>query len=130
MSIADLCGSVLGVETNPAAIADAKVNAALNGITNAEFRGMAVEAGLTALLATDPDAAVVDPPRAGLHSKAVEALCLRPPRILVYVSCNPEALARDLKALSISYDLERGEVVDLFPHTDHVETAVLLRRRN
>lgn len=130
LCIADVCGNVLGVETNPAAVADANANAALNGIANASFRAAPVETGLTALLADGPDAVVVDPPRAGLHPKAAEALSLRPPPVLAYVSCNPEALARDLKLLSISYDAERAELVDLFPHTEHVETAVLLRRRN
>jgi len=71
----------------------------------------------------------VDPPRAGLHANAVAALLASSPKVLFYVSCNPDALARDLKALAPRYGVERLVGVDLFPHTDHVETVAWLSRR-
>lgn len=128
ISCASACGGVVGVETTPSAVEDAKTNASLNGLGRVQFYGGAVEALLPSLLAMKPDAAVVDPPRSGLHAKAVEALLALGPEALAYVSCNPEALARDLKALSPGYRAARAEVVDLFPHTEHVETAVWLER--
>ncbi|MDE2142151.1 MAG: 23S rRNA (uracil-5-)-methyltransferase RumA, partial [Elusimicrobia bacterium] len=73
--------------------------------------------------------AVIDPPRAGLHANAVKALLDSAPPVLFYVSCNPDALARDLKALAPLYAVERLVCVDLFPHTDHVETVAWLTRR-
>lgn len=128
ISCASVCGGVVGVETNPSAIEDAKANASLNGLEGAQFYGGAVETLLPSLLAMKPDAAVVDPPRSGLNTRVVETLRALGPESLVYVSCNPEALARDLVALSPRYRAARVEVVDLFPHTEHVETAVWLER--
>ncbi len=129
LCLSDLCEQLVGAELNASAVADARRNAELNGVANASFYEGAVEALLPSLAAMSPDAVVVDPPRAGLHAKAVEALLtLRCPR-LIYVSCNPEALARDLAKLGEAYAVERVELVDLFPHTEHVETAVLLKRK-
>lgn len=128
LCLSDLCEQLIGAELNPSAVADARANAALNGVANASFYEGRVETLLPSLLAMDPDAVVVDPPRAGLHSKAVEALLSLGCDRLVYVSCNPESLARDLKLLEPGYSAEAVEVVDLFPHTEHVETAVLLRQ--
>ncbi|MBI3553803.1 MAG: 23S rRNA (uracil(1939)-C(5))-methyltransferase RlmD [Elusimicrobia bacterium] len=128
LSVAGLCGEAVGVESNPSAVADAKANAALNGIDNAKFFAGQVEALLPALIALGVQAAIVDPPRAGLHKKVVEALLETGPALLFYVSCNPEALARDLGLLQERYRADRVEVVDLFPHTEHVETVVWLKR--
>ena len=128
LCLSDLCEELVGAELNPSAVADARENAKLNGVANARFFEGRVETLLPSLLAMDPDAAIVDPPRAGLHAKAVETLLSLGCERLVYVSCSPEALARDLAALEPGYRAERAEVVDLFPHTEHVETAVLLRR--
>jgi 23S rRNA (uracil-5-)-methyltransferase RumA len=129
LSLAGACGKVVGVESNPHAVADAKANAALNGLTNCDFYGATTEFMLPSLLDMGPDAAVIDPPRAGLHANAVKALLENAPPILFYVSCNPDALARDLKALSPLYAVQRLVCVDLFPHTDHVETLAWLSRR-
>ncbi len=76
-----------------------------------------------------PQAAVVDPPRAGLHASAAKALVDSAVPVLFYVSCNPEALARDLALLAPRYSVDRLVCVDLFPHTDHVETVAWLIRR-
>lgn len=129
LSLAGACGKVVGVESNLAAVADAKANAALNGLNNCDFYGATVEFLLPSLLDMKPEAAVVDPPRAGLHAAAAKALVDASPPVLFYVSCNPESLARDLKALAPRYSVDRLVVVDLFPHTDHVETVAWLTRK-
>jgi 23S rRNA (uracil1939-C5)-methyltransferase len=122
-------GKVIGVESNPAAVADAKANAELNHLSNCEFYGSTVEFILPSLLDMKPQAAVGDPPRAGLHASAAKALVDMAPPVLFYVSCNPEALARDLMALGPRYSVDRLVCVDLFPHTDHVETVAWLTRK-
>lgn len=129
LSLAGACDKVVGVESNLAAVTDAKANAELNGLANCDFYGGTVEFLLPSLLDMKPEAAVVDPPRAGLHADALKALLNTPPRALFYVSCNPEALARDLKSLSARYAVEGLAAVDLFPHTEHVETAAWLSLR-
>jgi 23S rRNA (uracil-5-)-methyltransferase RumA len=129
LALAGAAEKVIGVESNPAAVADAKANAELNGLTNCDFYGGTTEFLLPSLLDMGPDAAVVDPPRAGLHANAAKALVAMPPPILFYVSCNPEALARDLILLGERYRVERLVCVDLFPHTEHVETVAWLTRR-
>ncbi len=129
LSLAGAAGKAIGVESHPAAVADAKANAALNSLANCEFYGAAVEFLLPSLLDMKPEAAVVDPPRAGLHARAAKALVDAAPPVLFYVSCNPEALARDLMALGPRYSVERLLCVDLFPHTDHVETVAWLSRK-
>lgn len=128
LSLAPFAGKVVGAEQNPAAVEDAKANAALNGLDNASFYSGDVAVLLPSLLALRPDAVVVDPPRAGLVAKVAQALAESGPGSLIYVSCNPESLGRDLKLLTPAYRLERAEVFDLFPHTDHVETLARLRR--
>ena len=129
LSLAGAAEKVIGVESNPAAVADAKANARLNKLANCEFYGSTVEFILPSLLDMKPEAAVVDPPRAGLHASAAKALFDMAPPILFYVSCNPEALARDLMALGPRYTVDRLVCVDLFPHTDHVETVAWLTRK-
>jgi len=129
LSLAGAVEKVVGVESNVSAVADAKSNAELNHLSNCDFYNAPVEFLLPALLDMKPEAAVVDPPRAGLHAAAVAALLQDAPPVLFYVSCNPESLARDLKALGPRYSVERLVGVDLFPHTDHVETVAWLARR-
>jgi len=129
LSLAGAARKVIGVESNLAAVADAKANAELNGLANCDFYGASVEFLLPSLLDMRPQAAVVDPPRAGLHSSAAKALVDAAPPVLFYVSCNPEALARDLALLAPRYSVDRLVAVDLFPHTDHVETVAWLTRR-
>ena len=132
--LSDRVGKIVGVELVEEAIADARVNAALNGIEHAEW----IAADLKELLTRDreffrryghPDVVVVDPPRAGVHPKVVQMLAkLAPPRI-VYVSCNPSTFARDAAMLAPSgYRLQKVVPVDMFPHTAHIETVSLLIR--
>ena len=123
---------VVGIEYVEEAIADAKVNASINGIDNCTFY-----AGDMAKIFTDefiaangkPDFIVTDPPRAGMAEKVVEQLLkIRAPK-MVYVSCNPATQARDLQLLSVAYDIKAVQPVDMFPHTQHVENITLLELR-
>ena len=124
---------VIGVDTNTEAIADAQFNAALNNLGNTEFVSEDALKFLGKLpgskMAVQLSALVVDPPRPGLHPKALAGVIeLNPPQ-LAYVSCNPESLARDLKALAPLYHIRSVQPVDLFPHTAHVETVCLMEHR-
>jgi 23S rRNA (uracil1939-C5)-methyltransferase len=128
----DLVKSVVGVENVPEAVADAEVNAGTNGASNCEFVAADVEAHLKTLVGGDGkfDLAVLDPPRAGCHPKAIRYLSVIKPKKIVYISCNPATLARDIRALGEGgYVLERAVPLDLFPHTYHIEAACRLTLR-
>lgn len=118
---------VTGIEVVAEAIESARRNAAVNDINNAEFQCAAVEAlSILSLGAVGADVVVLDPPRAGLHPRLLATLReLKAPRV-VYVSCNPAALARDLKALGDLYTFGQVQPVDMFPHTWHIESVVTL----
>jgi len=119
---------VIGVELNPAAIKSAIKNANVNGITNCDFYAGDVLAILNDIGQT-PDVAVVDPPRDGLHPKALAKLITLAPPKLIYVACKPASLARDLVALTdAGYVPIKAIGVDLFPRTPHVEVVMLLQR--
>jgi 23S rRNA (uracil1939-C5)-methyltransferase len=122
---------VYGVELAQAAIDDAGKNAAANGITNCTFLCGEVRFVLPSLIAKGVTAEVVvaDPPRAGFHPKALHALATLGARRIVYVSCNPTTLARDLGELVRGgYRLEWVQPVDMFPHTPHIEAVARLER--
>jgi 23S rRNA (uracil1939-C5)-methyltransferase len=123
---------VIGVEYVEQAVADARVNSAINDVTNTEFVAGDMKDILTpAFTAThgQPDVIITDPPRAGMHPDVVQRLLeLRCPRI-VYISCNPATQARDLELLDPAYQVTRVQPVDMFPHTHHVENVVLLELR-
>lgn len=122
------CKEVLGVEIVKDAIKNANSNAKLNNITNARF--VCDDAGtLLEKLASDNtkfDCVFVDPPRKGLDDKFIKSLLRVSPKRIVYVSCEPETLARDLDILSKQYLIEKVQPVDMFPMTFHVETIVCL----
>lgn len=145
--LAQRAGKVYGVEIVPQAIEDAKNNAKLNGITNAEFFvGKAEEvlpefyerasrkSGKESVAGADmlhPDVIVVDPPRKGCDEKCLETMLKMQPERIVYVSCDSATLARDLRILCDGgYELKKVRAVDQFGHTTHVETAVLMIRAN
>ncbi|MBV6655507.1 MAG: 23S rRNA (uracil(1939)-C(5))-methyltransferase RlmD, partial [Mameliella sp.] len=110
----------------------AEVNAKLNEISNAVFYAGDVKDILTSAFAEKhgkPDLLITDPPRAGMHPKAVEMLLeLAAPR-MVYVSCNPATQARDLQLLNEKYKVVKAQPVDMFPHTHHIENVALLELR-
>jgi 23S rRNA (uracil1939-C5)-methyltransferase len=133
LCLADLAGQVVGFESVGAAVADARANAARNGLAGATFVEGDVLESLAAFTAANvharPDVVVLDPPRAGLHRKVVPTVLALGAQRIVYVSCNPESAARDLAALTEGgYVVERVRPVDLFPHTPHIETVISLRR--
>ena len=129
LCLAQKAKKATGVEIIDAAIADAKENAKRNGIENAEF--FCADAGQAAqkFSAEDirPDVIVVDPPRKGLSPDVIDAIAKMSPKKLVYVSCDPATLARDVKLLcGNGYTLTHAEAVDMFPRCSHVESIVCL----
>ena len=131
LAMAGAAGKVIGVEVIPQAVEDARDNAKRNGIENAEF--FCGDAGAAALEleknGVKPDVVVVDPPRKGLNADTIEALHRMAPRRIVYVSCDPATLARDVALLKDrGYTLASATAADLFPRCSHVETVVLLSK--
>ena len=124
---------VYGIEVVADAVADARANAAANGIGNVEYIvGDAVEV-LPKLRArgVQPHAIVVDPPRAGCAPVVLDTFVRMRPERIVYVSCNPASLARDLAVLACGgYRVREIQPVDMFPHTYHVECVALMERKN
>ncbi len=122
-------GQVLGVEVNKDAVRDAIVNAKENQVKNIYFTCADAGGFMKEMAARKEPCGVVfmDPPRAGASPAFLKALCALAPRRVVYISCNPETLARDLKLLQGQYRVQALQPVDMFPHTQHVETIVLLR---
>jgi 23S rRNA (uracil1939-C5)-methyltransferase len=125
---------VIGFELLPEAVADAQINAGFNAADNCEFilgDMKALLRGQSRLIGRhgSPQVVVTDPPRAGMHPSVVKSLALLSPPRIVYVSCNPATLARDLKDLMQSYRLLRVQPVDLFPHTPHVEAVAVLEKK-
>lgn len=128
---AQKAGKVIGIESVPEAIEDAKANARLNHIDNVEFVTAEVEKVLDQEFFSKhgkPSVIIVDPPRAGLHPKVVESIKYSGVDTWVYVSCNPATQARDIGMVKDVYKLEKLQTVDMFPHTSHIETVALLRR--
>ncbi len=129
LCLAREAGRVIGAESVPQAVEDARANAARNGVTNAEF--FCGDAGaVAARLAGEgvrPQTVVVDPPRKGLAPETPGILAGLSPERIIYVSCDPATLARDVKRLGeLGYRAVKAQAVDLFPRTAHVETVVLL----
>jgi 23S rRNA (uracil1939-C5)-methyltransferase len=123
---------IIGVEAIEAAVADAKENAALNNIGQAEFfAGDVIDVCNDAFFAAHgrPDVLITDPPRAGMHGKLVEKILEIEAPTVVYVSCNPATQARDLALLDANYEVTKVQPVDMFPHTHHIENVVQLKRR-
>ncbi len=122
---------VYGIEAVPEAVEDARKNAMLNKITNVEFHCGETEKLLPTLATGSmrPDVVVLDPPRRGCNPKALEAVTNMKPDRVVYVSCNPGTLARDLGFLTgKGYHVQEVQPVDMFPWTHHVECVVLMSR--
>ena len=129
LAMAKAAGKVIGVEVIQQAVRDAEDNALRNGIDNAEF--FCGDAGKAALeleaKGIRPDVVVVDPPRKGLNADTIEALHRMSPRRIVYVSCDPATLARDVALLKDrGYVLQSAQAADLFPRCAHVESIVCL----
>lgn len=133
LAMAKYAGKVLGVEVVEPAVLDARVNAENNGVTNVSF--LCADAGQAAQTlaeeGTKPQVIMVDPPRKGLSPDVVKAIVAMSPARLVYVSCDPATLARDVALLSDQgFSLEKAHAFDLFPRCTHVETVALLVRES
>ena len=132
--LAQKAKQVLGIEIVPEAVADARRNAEVNGIENASFFCGAADKAVAELYSAGEraDVVVIDPPRKGADEVTLSTILKMKPKRIVYVSCNPETLARDAKLLCESgkYCIKQVQPVDMFPHTAHVETIVLLQNRN
>lgn len=122
---------VVGVESVPEAIADAKDNAKNNNIDNVSFHvGDMKDVFTTEFIQKhgQPDVVITDPPRDGMHKKVVEQLLFIKPERIVYVSCNSATQARDLALMKEDYKIIKTQAVDMFPQTHHVENVVVLER--
>lgn len=132
---------VLAVESNAEAVKDGKINQSLNEINNVQFHLDKVEDFLPELLSekTPIEILVLDPPRQGLSPLVIESIIKLQPKLIIYVSCNPVTLARDLKLILnqkddcqqnlIGYKVEKIVPVDLFPQTYHIESITVLKRK-
>jgi 23S rRNA (uracil1939-C5)-methyltransferase len=130
LTVARRAGSVTAIEENPVAVRLAGVNARINGIANLRTLPGRVEEALRSVRVGQHRSAVLDPPRAGCAPAAIAELLRLGPERLVYVSCEPATHARDLALLVRGgYRVRRAAVVEMFPHTYHVESVALLERR-
>jgi 23S rRNA (uracil1939-C5)-methyltransferase len=126
--LSDSAGRIIGIEQAASAVADAEKNCQLNGISNCRFIQGQVE---TCLSRVDerPDVVIIDPPRTGMHKDVVKQVLELAPARMVYVSCNPATMARDVGMMKEAYHVSAVQPVDMFPHTYHIESVVRLDRR-
>ena len=131
LTMAKYAGKIIGVEINADAIKDAKENASLNNVENAEFYNEDAGEYMSFLASKNEkiDVVITDPPRAGCSMKFLKSLIKLSPKRVVYISCNPETLANDLNVLAKSgYRVKKIQPVDMFPYTNHVECVVCLEK--
>ncbi len=129
LALAPGAREVIGIEENPQSIEAARDSAAVSGLANVRFLAGDLGAVLASVDRTPNEVAVVDPPREGLLPRALELLVARAPKRIVYISCYPQTLARDLKKLlAAGWRGVACTPVDMFPHTSHVEAVVTLER--
>jgi 23S rRNA (uracil1939-C5)-methyltransferase len=119
---------VTGMEIVESAVSDAKINCQLNSVTNCEFIPGDVKDTIPNLR-ENVDVLIVDPPRTGIHKDVLSVIMERAVEKIVYVSCNPSTLARDLEIMSEKYEILEIQPVDMFPHTYHIESVVKMIRR-
>jgi len=127
-SIAADAAKIYGIEIDSDAVERAKENAKLNGVKNAKFIAGDVLKEIDNL-DQKADLIIIDPPRPGINPKALEKIAAAKSKEILYISCNPKSLARDLKELEIhNYKLQKFKAVDMFPHTKHLEVITLLKK--
>lgn len=124
--ISDLVNQVLGIEVVSNAIFDAKENAKLNSISNISFLLGKVEDKID-MIGNQYDTIIVDPPRNGLHKNVIHTILKISPKTIIYVSCDPVTMARDISLLSDSYQVIEVTPFDMFPNTYHVECVCVLK---
>ncbi len=127
--VADSVKKVVGIESVPDAVEDARINAEINNIGNVHFVSGDMKEVFNAEFVKEhgrPEVIIADPPRDGMHPKVVEQILRLEPRRIVYVSCNSATQARDLERLSEKYEVDTVQPVDMFPQTHHVENIAVL----
>ncbi len=133
LSLASQVCRVVGFELVAAAVTDAFTNSRLNGLSNCRFLAGDLKERMQEILRSPsqplPEVVITDPPRAGMHPQVVKALQELSPRRIIYVSCNPATLARDLTLLKDQYEISSIQPFDLFPQTPHIEVVVRLEKR-
>ncbi|WP_321405023.1 23S rRNA (uracil(1939)-C(5))-methyltransferase RlmD [Maridesulfovibrio sp.] len=129
MFMAKDVGRMIGIEVSEESVLSAKENAKLNGLENTQYivGNLASAKGLPEDLPR-PDMVIVDPPRSGVPEPSLQKLLELGPQKILYISCNPATLARDVAKMHEKYSLERFAAVDMFPHTAHVESIALLTK--
>ncbi|HLG35042.1 MAG TPA: 23S rRNA (uracil(1939)-C(5))-methyltransferase RlmD [Bacteroidia bacterium] len=130
--VAGHCKKVIGIDSVPDAIEDAKENSRSNNIHNTEFFAGDIKETLSDDFISvhgKPDVIITDPPRVGMHPDVVKKMSETGVTKIVYVSCNPATQARDIALLSENYSVTKIQPVDMFPHTSHVENVALLERK-
>lgn len=126
--ISDVVSKITGIEVVSDAIESANTNKKINNVENIEFILGKVEDKLDFISNNNIDTVIVDPPRSGLHKKVIPILEKISPKTIIYVSCDPITMARDIKLLSNDYELVEVTPYDMFPNTYHVETVCVLER--
>ncbi|MFH1077372.1 MAG: 23S rRNA (uracil(1939)-C(5))-methyltransferase RlmD [Pseudomonadota bacterium] len=121
------CRKVIGVEIEQSAVRDAESNCKRNNVTNCAFLCGDIRY-ISSLLQEEADVVVIDPPRAGMHPDVIKQLLVVLPKRIIYVSCNPTTMARDIEMMVDAYRLEEVQPVDMFPHTFHIESVARLQR--
>lgn len=122
---------IIGIESIPSAVANANENAKKNGIENARFICDDAAEGLKKIAKErEVDVLLVDPPRSGMDDKMLDAIAQALPKKIIYISCNPSTLAKNLKVLKHNYHVTTILPYDLFPHTPHIESITVLERDN
>lgn len=127
MFLASQASRIIGVDISISALADANRNCGLNGVDNCEFLCGDMRRVLSQVNIR-PELLVTDPPRAGMHRKVIDQILRFLPDRIIYISCNPATLARDIAFLRERYRVEEVQPIDLFPNTYHIESIVRLER--
>jgi tRNA (uracil-5-)-methyltransferase len=127
-AIAKDADKIFGIEIDQDAVKKAAENAELNNVDNAEYIAGDVLEKINNLK-ENPDLIIIDPPRPGINPKALDKIASAGADEILYISCNPKSLARDLVSLKMhNYQLEKFKAVDMFPHTKHLEVITLLKK--
>jgi 23S rRNA (uracil1939-C5)-methyltransferase len=119
---------VVGIEENKASVSAARTAAEINGIKHIRFIAGDTTEELPKLIGKDYSVAIVDPPRKGLDSKLIQTLIESSLKRIIYVSCNPESLCRDIQLLQKKYIVTSLKGFDMFPQTEHIESVTILDR--
>ncbi|MBU4014541.1 MAG: 23S rRNA (uracil(1939)-C(5))-methyltransferase RlmD [Proteobacteria bacterium] len=125
--LADSARELVGIEISESAVRDAEINCQNNGVTNCRFILGDIKDCLEQV--KKPDVMIIDPPRTGMHEKVVKQVLDMSPARIVYVSCNPATMARDLGMIKDDYSVLEVQPVDMFPHTYHIESVARLERK-